>query len=133
MREATRRQVFGIGAGAIGVLAAPGSVAAVAESRPNDAKLLELEKRHEAIHEYMNTSLRGLDDDQSDRLRSAYLGRANAVLEEMQAITADSVEGLAAKVRATAYMRDPKGGLPLFERMEADVLDEVAALASKGA
>jgi len=45
MREATRRQVFGIGAGAIGVLAAPGSVAAVADSRPNDARLMELHAR----------------------------------------------------------------------------------------
>jgi len=109
MREATRRQVFGIGAGAIGVLAAPGSVAAVAESRPNDARLMELEKRfYEAQRA---TAACGEDDDAHGRC----MQREWAIMDEMAAVEPDTVAGHAATARVLEAQRADMA-MPLREQ-----------------
>jgi len=139
MREATRRQIFGLGAGAIGVMAAPGSVQAVTESRPNDAKLLELEKRHEALFDEA-VRLLSLGTHEGDRLSANMAERSAEVLDEMETITPDSTAGVAARLRACLYPV-PTGGEDDHERnVNRDIgallrmIGEAPpALASKGA
>jgi len=123
MREATRRQVFGIGAGAIGVIATGGAMAAVGDNRPNDARLMELARRYEDLCDH-------LDASESDEARDAYGQRMSAVEERAHEIEPDSRQGYAAKARMAMRTATPREVQTVVERLEHDAL---AALAQEAA
>lgn len=93
--------------------------------RPNDAKLLALERVY-AEHE-AEWARRRPDVEDTDALNDDIVGRQHAIMEAMAAVPADTLAGSAAKARVTARHRRDMLRDDTPSALQADALDDLVA------
>jgi len=143
MREATRRQVFGIGAGAIGAVVAGSAVAAHAVRRPNDARLRALASEFVALDREIEAIITraerefGTDPHKVPALaprEREVARRRGEILHEVQATPADSVVGVGHKAFVLVCQGEaavpPDENTACFEAVEHSLHCDTARLVS---